>query len=1164
MLIVHRSNRPDALLDALVDVLRRPLAGGPFVEELIAVSSRGLETWLEMELARRLSLAANLRFPFPRALVHELMAAGLGMGPEGLAAFESLSRPRLAWRILAALDTLIDAPDFAALASYVHDDARGTKRFQLAERIAEVFDQYAVYRPELLEAWERAEPSEAPGQAWQALLWRAIVAGHAAEAEAHTGRVARRFLADAAGGKLQAEAFPERVSLFGVSALPPLFLQVLKALPRETEVHLFLPSPSEAYWGDISSRRELLRRSIRQDRALDELVRELHFDEGHPLLASMGRPGRDLQFLLEQAPAYVDAQRERYVDPAPALELWLSSGAPTLASAPPVTMLQALQSDILQLRARGDEALLPIAPDDASIAVHSCHSRAREVEVLHDQLRRMFEDDPSLLPSDVVVMAPEIEDYAPIVDAVFAGEVAPPLRIPYAISDRSPRTDVAVADAVLAALGLVRSRLEVVDVLDLLALPPVARRFGVGEADLEALRPWLIQAGARWGVDASHRQGFGQPEDEANTWRFALDRLLLGLASPSGDGELFAGRHGLDLVEGQGAELLGRFAAFAEVLFALMQELRRPRPMAAWPQALDDALSGLISLDRDALWQLQRVREVLAQIATEAADAGHRAEVDVAVLRSMLERHFTATRSPAGFLRLGLTFCSMLPMRSIPFRVICLLGLNDGEFPRPDRRPGFDLIAASPQAGDHSRRDDDRYLFLEAIMAARERLWMSFVGQSIRSNDPLPPSVVVSDLVDALAAGHVLSATEEAPGLEERQADLSRRLVLRHPLQPFSPRYFLDSAIEGEPDSRLFSYSRAAYEAATAARAFSVSTREPVAFLSQALELPEDEPRVLGLDDLIRFFQRPVDVFLRRRLGLRPAIEEESVPSREPMLLDGLEAWSLGNELLAGALEGIDPESGLAMARARGVVPLGTPGEREFARVAARVDVLAEAVRVARGGAALAPIELDLEIDGTRLSGVLDSLWPRGQVRADAGMQNERRALDCWIRHLCYAAAAPPDVPGESRLITRSGGAGGPSYTELAFGAMSASEAQAELSQLVSLFWAGLQRPLAFFIHSAFAFVEEEQKLHKKGGLAETEVHARALAKANAAWRGGWRAGESESPAIARVFPEAAQAGDLALLDGSTLPPEQRFTALARAVLSPLLDQRLAAPGRRS
>ncbi len=506
---------------------------------------------------------------------------------------------------------------------------------------------------------------------------------------------------------------------------------------------------------------------------------ELHFDVGNPLLASLGKLGRDF------FRAIVDLESEPVSD-------FIDPGEDSL--------LCAIQSDILNLRNRGESApKTVINPMDASLQVHSCHGPWREIEVLYDTLLNIFEANQDLTPRDVLVMTPKIETYAPYISAVFDACQDEKKRIPYSIADRRVPSESLVIDLFLKITGLCKGRLQASQIMDILSSTAVRSRFNLSAEDIDVIHRWVVETRIRWGIDGEHRAAFGLPPFEGNSWKAGIERLILGYALQGDGEELFLDRLPYNDVEGNEAEILGRFLQFLEQLFNTVRALENPRTLAEWSDTLEWLRSAFIVEDEETGRDMQLLRGQLKELKRLQELSGFEDPVEIEVVRYYLSTQLGAEQLSKGFLTGCVTFCEMLPMRSIPFRVVALIGMNNDAYPREERPVGFDLIAQDPQPGDRSLRDEDRYLFLEAVLSAREFFYISYVGQSVRDNSLIPPSVLVSELLDYCEEGFSMPDSSSVIGF----------LVTSHRLQAFSPAYFAGKG-------RLFSYSQEDFDTAIA------------------------------------------------------------------------------------------------------------------------------------------------------------------------------------------------------------------------------------------------------------------------------------------------------------------------------------------------------------
>ena len=1050
---LHRSNRSERLVDALAEILRLP-ARDPFAPDLVAVQSKGMERWLALELSARLGVLANVQWPFPRHLLSCVLDGVLGEAKE---AAESFSEQAMTLSLAALLPARLPEPRFEPLARYLARDRDGVLRVQLAARLARAFDDYVVYRPELLRAFEAGEGG------YEGALFRALVERHGA---AHQAARVDRFLRVLARGAegLTTDGLPERLCVFGVASMPPLYLSALSALSARVETHLFVLAPCQQYFVDVAPRR---RAATPEDA---EAV-------GHPLLASLGRLGRDLQWLLEEDGSYQERE-ELFEDPGRGC------------------VLHALQSDMLALRDRGGEgadaagaenARLPIAPDDDSLAIHVCHGPMREVEVLYDQLVHVFEHS-DVRPHQVVVMAPDIERYAPLVEAVFGAEVGR-MRIPFSVADRRARGALPVVHGFNAVLDALCSRMGASTVLDLLAVPCLAARAGIASDELDELRALVESSGVRMAVDAAHRVELGLPETRHHTWRFGLDRLLLGLALEARPDRRYAGLRPVEGGHGGEAELLGKLAAFCERLFGLRARVAQPLRLADWVELLSLLLTELVDATRDNAGEHAQVRSALAELLKDAERAGFDEPIALASVRALLDQRLDARLPARGLLGAGVTFCQLVPMRSIPFQVVCLLGMNDGDFPRPSAPISFERSAehGKPRPGDRSARDDDRHMFLEAILCARRKLHVSYVGRGLGDDRVRPPSVVVAELIDALDRGFFPEGTAETEPVRQREALLSR-IGTQHRLHVFSPRYFDQS------DRRLYSYSDQARDAARALQATSAATRaasaEPI-----VLRVDDEPLQELDVDELVRWVTRPLSTFAEQRLGLYLREEPEPQPDREPLSLGNLDLWQLGSELLALRLRGVAPEAALAALAAGGGVPDGMHGRLLLEGIAADVEPLVERTLAARGGERLPPALVSLDHGGVRIRGVLHDSYPGGHVVTTFSKAGVSPEHPHFIRHVLLGCQRSTEGsrPAPSALICRLRG---PKEDDPAAGAVTIvlaplPDPRLALDELLSLVREARRAPLPFERMTSWTYAE---------ALARGESHAEALQTARTAF----------------------------------------------------------------
>ncbi|HEY0502972.1 MAG TPA: exodeoxyribonuclease V subunit gamma [Lysobacter sp.] len=1016
---LYHSNALDVLAELLAVQLREPVPGRPLLApEVVLIPQVAMRRWLQSTLAQRHGVAANLRFLTPGEFVREVLDANVP------GASDDLDAAALQWRLYAQLSdpSALAGRAFAPLRGYLSgDDA--LKPWALAGELAAVFEKYQAWRRDWLLDWEAGrEPLDA-----QAELWRRVAAGRR-----HRARRIDDYLARFGGDDAPLPAgMPARMFAFATLNISPDVLRVIATQARVGTLHFHVPTPSRRYWGDLPTYAQRLQ----QDPA--------EHDDENPLLAHWGGAGRDFMAVLGGYEVVHPSQElERYADPEQ-----LPDDAPERDS-----LLGRMQRDLLHRRAPRPWRRA-LDRDDPSLQVHACHTRLREVQVLHDRLRAMLDNalpdgrrfDPPLQAREIAVLAPDIDPYRPHIEAVFGGLGGSRAYIPYALADLSPLAGEPLAEVFLRLLALPDSRFGVSEVLDLVATPALAEAAGLDAAGIERLRQWLCEAGARWGLDPDHRAHHDAPADDAYTWRFALDRLLLGHASGC-DEDLDGVAPWIEL-EGSALDALDALIRVLRVLARHERLLGRAMTPAQWRDALFGLLDALLPRDpRTPADQraVERLRRHIDAFATHAREAGFDEAVPPDVARAWFRQALSDSDTRAPLLTGGVSFARMVPMRLIPFRVICLLGMNDGDYPRRDpvgglNRMAMELTTPARRFGDRSLREDDRFLFLQLFASAGEAFHVSWLGADPRDGSAREPSVLVSELLDAAGHYHHDPAARDA-------------LVLHHPLQPFAPRAF---GTDAEP--RHFSYQQEWHPAADALRG---PRRGAAPWFGPALPdagLPEE----LDLVALRRFLVDPAGQFLRQRMGLRLPDEVEGHDDVDPLTAParGLERWRLQQVVFDACVEG-DTGDLARRLRARALLPSGPLGERQLAGVIGQVQPFAMALRHWREGEAHArPFELDL--DGVRLYGHLDRLYPHGMLRARLDTLNGPAQIAHGLDWLVLSALG--DARPLAQLAQWDEGAGVRLRAPLP-----APQARAALRGLLALYREGLREPLPVQARSAW------------------------------------------------------------------------------------------------
>ncbi|MGK9066914.1 exodeoxyribonuclease V subunit gamma [Stutzerimonas chloritidismutans] len=1093
MLDLYHAPDLETLGELATRLLAQPLRD-PFAPAQVVVPSQGMGRWLTLELARKQGIAMQLEMQLPAKFVWDLSRAVLGSLPEQSA----FSPTTLTWRLYGWLcepDNLDRAP---RLARYL-DGGDERRRLSLAAKIADVFDQYLLYRDDWLAAWERDETLDlGPDEAWQALLWRELTKdGHPHRARLLGDLLQRLYKEEPLPG------LPERVLVFGISSLPPHHLRVLDGLARHIDVVVCALNPSREAWGEIRDIREL----ARQPSAADDW----YLDVGHPLLASLGKQGRDFFDSLFSLAASEGSR-----------EFGLYSDDEDLTDD---SLLHALQNDVLRLHTRQPEARINLAENDRSLEVHIAHSPLREVEILHDQLLARFAEDPTLTPDQVVVLTPDIERYAPFIEAVFAPREGSP-RIPYSLADRSLRAELPLIEAFLDLLLLAQSRFTAEEVLAWLEQPAIARCAGIESDDLPLLRDWLREAGVRWGRDGAQRARLGLPDESAFTWRQGLDRLLLGFAAPpqlAGNGAPLLGEHWpLDALEGGRAQVLARLIEFVERLGKLADQLERPRPLADWADDLQALLDTLFN-EREAGDTLLLLSQACAALRDQAQAADLTRPIELALVHQQLSAALQQGGGVSGFLTGAVTFCTMVPMRSLPFRVVCLLGLDDGAFPRRTPPSGFDLIGRHPRRGDRARRLDDRYLLLETLLSARQALYLSYVGRDPRDNATLPPSVLLSEVLEAVDMTAVVKSElardrASAEFVQQTESKASEKILIAHPLQPFSPRNFAESPCAG--------YSLPWFRAAQ--RLAEPPDIQPQPFASVLAE-PDDAWLTLEPSQLLQCFRHPARFLLEQRLGVRLADDQEALATDEPFDLE-LPAWNGLRRLTLQAMEhGWSDEDERRMACAAGWLPTGELGQALWGKLRGPVRAFTPRLFELRPEAVPEPLAVDITLAGVRIHGWLDGVTPGGLFGWKLGKLGEWDLPPFWLRHLLLNLSATPGIERHSMMLSPAG--------DWQLGPL--ANAAELLEPWLDAYRHAIREPLPLLPRSSHAFAKGYRKPARGSEPIET-----ARKRAREAWVGAEFspiAAESEDPWNALAFRDRD-------------PLDERFETLAQRLIGPALD----------
>jgi exodeoxyribonuclease V gamma subunit len=1067
------SNKLEVLAARLAEELKVPLRS-PLETETIVVQSRGMEKWLSLELALRLGICANCRFPFPNNFIEEVFSALIPEYKPDLSYDEDV----LAWKIMEILPHLQGEKDFAAVRNYLGAESDQLKLFQLSQRIARLYDQYLVFRPEMILTWEEGKINKP--ERWQARLWREITAS---QGKMHKARLQQLFAEKVQNTPPPEYLLPQRIAIFGISYLPVYHLRIFHQISRHIDVNLFYLNPSQEFWADIKSDREISWIMQQAPPSGEDIEQELfHLDKGNTLLASLGAAGRDFFRLVANLPAQSE---DLFVEP---------EGK---------NILTAIQSDIYYLRDRGKDSLPPtmIAGDDRSIQIHSCHSPLREVEALHDTLLALFEENGRLLPKDVLIMTPSIEAYTPYIEAVFESRLP---KISYSIADRGIFSGSVIFKEFFALLSIGASRLAVADVLSVLENPAVSDKFGINSFSLNLIRHWVEETNIKWGLDGAHRKEYNLPEFDQNTWSAGLDRIKLGYALAGQNKNLFDGILPYDEIEGEQAEIFGRFLDFFESLMRTKKILSSRRKPGEWTTVLKDIVDEYFAAGEDYQQDIFVLNKMLLRIQDEQKYFRSEENMELSVIKHYLETNIDKTLSSANFLTGGVTFCALLPMRSIPFAVIGLIGMNNDAYPRQDRKMGFDLMEAKRRIGDRSLRSDDRYLFLETILSARNNLIISYVGQDVRDNSAILPSVLVSELTDYIDQGFY----------REGGVSAAESLTRLHHLHAFHPDYY-------QGDNNLFSYSQENYVAA----AINNKPNEEPRFCAEITGNLDLTDKIITISELNNFYRNPVKYYLEKRLLLKLPKDSTADDDSEPFAIGNLQAYQIKQELIAAGNES-DAENIFQIKQAQGALPVGAAGDYYFQLEKKEADDFIRKYFSYLNNKKLAPLAVDIIIGGYHIVGKIEDVYAQHSISCRPARLKTNDYLRAWLNHLLLNYIKAENYPRTAIVIGK----------DAAFQFKEAENAGAILSDLVGFFVQSQNRPLKLFPRASFAYAE---------ALGKGRTQEEAVQRAQDAWLGDNFGRKAEAEEMENI-----------ICFGKNIPFDEEFMSTAALIFNALFDHR--------
>ena len=1092
---LFRSDDLRKLANQLSDQLCTPEAKAisPFEKVEIAVGSKGMERWVRHHIARELGIAANLHFPFPMAAIDALMKAALNDNSS-----DSWTPTNLT---LVVADTLSEMRErheveFAPLAHFLVgvDEPIDNTHYQISKEIASVLDGYVAYRPEMCERWDKGEPSKEEQNkiGWQPLLWGAI--SERLSDDANTSHRAARAKAAIKALKKRPESLSSRqpLRIFGLSSLPPTLLRELAQLSEFIQVELYLLTPSEMYWNNVS---QTLSTGGRQ-----ELIDAFDEEAAHPLLGSLGRPAGELQDLIMEALGDSAEDYDLYSD-----------------NRVQCSLHSAIQDDILSALPEAEIAERSFKDD--SIQIHGCYGKMRQVEALRGAIHQLLDRHNHLEPRDILVMTPDLEGFAPLVQGIFSQGQQYPDRdsgwgvtggpsLPVRVADLSMKRLNPIADATLKLLAMCDGRTTLSGILDLIALEPVMNRFGIDDKELPVIQEWAHNSGIRWADSALERQQHGQPLDDQNTVNFGLNRLALG-ALFSSEVELWEGIAPLASFEGAGITVIGKFLNTCHEILSATKSLRSERSVSEWVDALigSDTSEGVITRitkpSREAAWQHDRVRRELVSLKNAADKTQSHKSYSTSGFASLLEGRLDLSGGGTNQQTGSITLCSMRPERSIPYKVVALLGMDEGAFPRRNRLVGFDRVALNRQKGDKSSTDEDRMIFLEALLSAEEHLLVFFTGQSLKNNEELPAAVPVEQLIDVIRKSSTMDKDE---------------VVTRHPLHHFSESLFHAGA------HGIQSYSEVHRRAAHQLRGDMVeasSFMNPRWEVDSAPDTTEDTDEQITISELASWLKKPLERYIQTQWGVYLDQYEDSISDREPLEVSPLDKVVIPQDLLASRLEfGGDSLSARVLLKAKGGLPLGQAGEIVVGQFKEVIDAMLQELDTL-SLTEITTLKVDETIGGVRISDEI-SLTGGKLVHAvpkKDSPDDQRFAIKPWIEYLLWSLTDPH---ADEKVYTLHG------YydkkddkAKTQWRSYETAKPKSVLEGLVKIYKGAKRGETTVSRHSSSNFVKKWMALEKKASEDDhpDAVERGATSSAISAFFGGsFKKGDTANPTVALAW----------------------------------------------
>ena len=1024
---IYTGNKLEVLAKhKLCKILSEQPLKDPFKQERIIVQSQGMSSWLKLQIADNIPICANIDFPFLYSFIKDVLEKTLtpNLSPD----IELYTHDVLIWKIFDILPEITE--NFPELSSYLSGRNLRLKQFQLSEKISYSFDQYEIFRPDILLNWKN-NIVENKSNDWQAKIWQKISKYNTSRSQGFLN-----FFTSADLSKLDYE----RIFVFGITTMPAVYINFFQILGNSgnIDIHFFYLNPCKENWEyNLSQKEEVKVNSLLFSRNV--INPEDFVERGNPLLSSFGQTGREFFSAILENTEY--------------------STEDCFIETENTTILEQIQNNILK---NEPAAILPPQQqrnDDISLQFHNCHNKTREIEVLYDNLLNLIQQDKTIQPGDIIVTTPDISAYEPHIKSVFNRrnkELSDNPILPFSLSDIKIAKNSKVVKSFIKLLEQVNSKYRMSEILDILETCAIREAFNIEDENIDLLRKWADESGMRWGIDAEHRSDLGLPAFEENSITSGLNRLMLGFAMEDTDiiyNDSIIPYNEIEIAE---SELLGKFSYYLSSLSNLRKTLSNKFSINQWHSILNSVIDDFFESNNDTFKDVSFLINVIDSLKESAELAKFETEVSLDIIKSYITEHIEAETVYEGFLRGKITFCTMLPMRGIPAKVICMLGMNDGEFPRQETKLGFNIINKEIRLCDRSKKLEDKYIFLESILAARKNLYISYIGQSDKSDEIYPPAGPVCELIDYL---------KQLYGEKTVQT-----MILNHKLQAFNSIYFNSS------HENFFSYSAVD---CNAARTLMSEKNHSIKIYKELNIRNNGSSSTIELEELINFFKNPCKAFLNQTLNASyPFIDKTETLDTEPFSINSLEKYTLTQKLLETVINNNDKKKLYQKLKHSGLLQIGIEGEFYFNNLFTQVDTLLKtSYKDIKSPKELIENTNNIDFEfalynNFSLKGNLDNVSNDGyQVYLRLARESGKRALECWLKHLCLCASGFGKKtfyfickPGER--VNSIG----------IFDDISKKEAIQYLAIITSLYKEGMKKPIPFFPESSYAFAKKNKQ----------------------------------------------------------------------------------------